>query len=77
MSSLLAQVTLGMLGGGGAGATYIAGGAIIDIATPARGIDIAVTEQIDRAEVGIDIDLERAGAELEVTNDGNGIDLQR
>jgi hypothetical protein len=60
---------------GSGAATYLAGGATIDLKDGSAAIDLAAAEAID-ALPGTTIDLTRSGAELEVTNDGNGIDLQ-
>lgn len=75
MSSLLAQVTLGMLGGGGAGATYIAGGAEITVSAAAAQINIESQPGLDIQTGGIGIDVVHAWKALDLENDGYTVDL--
>lgn len=76
--SPLAITTFGMLAPDeGVSVTYLAAGTRIDVTSPQAPIDIDVSASLDLSGSGTDIDLVRAGAKLEVTNDGNRLDIQR
>lgn len=61
--------------GGGGAATYIAGGAAIDIAMTDRNIDIAPAAGLDIQTGGAAIDATNSERSLDIENDGHSVDL--